>query len=97
MSYGLAPLAPAAARYSGSRTTRAAGCACSSTWMAASTERRRGGQPRETEAEPEPLGQVVGVGVGDPPRGGPEPAVPCWLASRRPPADGRWSMVVAIS
>jgi hypothetical protein len=42
MSYRLAPLAPAAARYSGSRTTRAAGCACSSTWMAVSSERRRG-------------------------------------------------------
>jgi hypothetical protein len=37
MSYRLAPLAPAAARYSGSRTTRAAGCAASSVWMAVSS------------------------------------------------------------
>jgi hypothetical protein len=30
-------------------------------WWRPARSRRRGGQPRDTEAEPEPLGQVVGV------------------------------------
>ena len=48
MSYRFEPLAPAAARYSGSRTTRAAGCASSSAWMAASSPPAPGAASRGT-------------------------------------------------
>ena len=62
MSYRFDPLAPAAARYSGSSTTRTAGCAWSSCLdggqLAAGAG---GGQAGHAEAEPELIGQLVGV------------------------------------
>ena len=81
MSYRFDPLAPAAARYSGSSTTRAAGCVCQlgldGGQLAAGAG---GGQPGDAEAEPELVGQLVGVdalGGGDgldAAHGGPLPA-----------------------
>jgi hypothetical protein len=87
MSYRFDPLAPAAARYSGSRTTRTAGCASSSAWMAASWtcsatgawSRRpapKRSAPRRVPSGPWHKGKVKGrsgPGVGTPAGPGPLP------------------------
>jgi hypothetical protein len=68
MSYRFDPLAPAAARYSWSSTTRAVGCLSSSAWMAASSPPAPGvgqakwssqGRPQATETARSRAAQVL--------------------------------------